>query len=455
MALNNYRVVVTPTIRELRIGWAVLAGCTALALLPDDPSSTLVTWWGTLACAGAASLTRPTWGARSAQAATGSLTSVAGRTNTLVLVGLLVVISLLFSPSAALLLAMTLGLATFWCAVRSVDMAMRFLCRTAIVGGALLLALTPIELLLRVPVIARQYGLPVEQFRERASYDSLWARNVFRFRAPYEQVARRAGVTRVLALGDSFTWGLRIGSSDSVWPAVLERHLTRDSGGAAEVINMGQRGWTTANEAELLRRLGWQFDPDLVLVQYYVNDAYPSAPDFRFDEPSRTHLLPDQFFKGYVRTSSLAALVSLAVNGVIYGVLHKNDESGAMYERDAEGYRQLREALHEMGDSATARKVPLVYILFPSLVAGTWTTDTYPLRDTYGRIAGDALDANLRVLDLTGTFASEGGDWSRWWATPYDSHPNAAAHALAARAIHDFLRAESLLPDSSRTKARS
>lgn len=42
----------------------------------------------------------------------------------------------------------------------------------------------------------------------------------------------------------------------------------------------GPAGYTTANEAELLRRLGWQFDCDLVLVQFYINDALPSGDNF-------------------------------------------------------------------------------------------------------------------------------------------------------------------------------
>ena len=99
-------------------------------------------------------------------------------------------------------------------------------------------------------------------------------------------------------------------------------------------------------------------------------------------------------------------------------------------------------------DSAARRRVPLVFVLFPPLLAGTWSTDTYPLRDLYARIAADARAADLHVLDLTRAFASEGGDWSRWWATPYHSHPNAAAHAVAARAIRDLVRREDLLPPS-------
>ena len=45
----------------------------------------------------------------------------------------------------------------------------------------------------------------------------------------------------------------------------------------------------------------------------------------------------------------------------------------------------------------------------------------------------------MHVLDLTNAFVESGGDWRRWWATPYDSHPNADAHRLAAETLLPWL----------------
>ena len=47
----------------------------------------------------------------------------------------------------------------------------------------------------------------------------------------------------------------------------------------------------------------------------------------------------------------------------------------------------------------------------------------------------NAAASGLQVLDLTAAFAAAGGNWKRWWVTPYDSHPNESAHEIAARAI--------------------
>ncbi|MBA3318513.1 MAG: hypothetical protein H0T50_10540 [Gemmatimonadales bacterium] len=430
----------TLTPRELRFGWAALAVATAAALLFDGAGWRLWALWLALVAAGAMVLA-PSAGADRAAAVGAEVSGTpAGRLSLIGLAALLALGAVLFSVSAALFFATLLGAVCLLLSTWSRRGARGVLVQTATVGGACLLALGPVELLLHIPFVARDFGLPSETARQEARYDRLWTHNVFRFRSPHESVARRPGTRRIIALGDSFTWGLYIADSDSTWPAVLERRLTAATPDApTEVINMGQRGWTTANEAELLRRVGWQFAPDLVVVQYFMNDAYPSAPDFKFDQPERTYLLPEAFWKGYVRSSSVAALVSLAINGIRYGLLKPNAEGGSLYEPGSPGYLQFKAALHEIGDSARVRGTPVLFVLFPSLVPGKWTPETYPLRALYRQVAADAKAAGLEPLDLTAAFAAEGGDWIRWWAVPYDSHPSAAAHAVVARALHTHL----------------
>jgi hypothetical protein len=52
-------------------------------------------------------------------------------------------------------------------------------------------------------------------------------------------VRKEAGTERIVVLGDSFTWGDKIASSDSTWPAQLEQQL-RDGwpGRRIEVVNL-------------------------------------------------------------------------------------------------------------------------------------------------------------------------------------------------------------------------
>jgi lysophospholipase L1-like esterase len=424
--------------RVLRAGWALLALLTGAALLPNAPDWPAIFAWLAALLPGTIVISR----AGGAAMTGGDRSPMAPIT----LAALLVFAAMVYSIAAALVLATALGSAILVGSTRRGRQGARAVLEHSVaLGSALVLVLVPLEFLLRIPAVAAQFGLPGERLRQEASYDRLWERNAFGFRSPYEQVARRTGVKRLLALGDSFTWGLLLPSADSAWPARLERQLKDADTSNMEVINMGRRGWATANEAEFLRRLGWQFDPDLVIVQFFLNDASESGPNFQFREGHRVVLLPEAFAQGYIRSSSLAALVARGVNGLLFGILFPETESEDLYAEASPGWRQMRDALREMGDSARSRSTPILLVLFPALLPGDWTPASYPARNVYSRVAAEAERSGLLTLDLTEAFSKQGGDWTRWWATPYDSHPNAQAHAVVASALAAYIRDRHLL----------
>jgi lysophospholipase L1-like esterase len=432
---------------EPRLAWALLLLLAAAAILPAASGPALPALWLAAAAPGTVLLLRPSAASRLEEALRGLGRSRTARVQLSVLAALLVFVALVFSPSAALFAATGLGSALAWIgARRGAGTLGTVLGHLTALGGALTLVLVPLELALRLPAMARQFGLPSERVRQEARYDRSWEQNVFRFRSPHQQVARRAGVARVLALGDSFTWGLYIADTDSTWPARLERRLPVP----VEVINMGQRGWTTRNEADLLTRLGWQLDPDLVIVQFYLNDAYESGTNFTQESGRRLYLLPEQFWQGYIRSSALSALVSRAVNGLLFGILFREQENQGRYTDASPGWQQMKAALREMGDSARSRDTPVLFVLFPDLTPGVWTPETYPARDIHTRVAREAAAAGLDTLDLAAAFAAEGGDWKRWWATPYDAHPNEAAYAVVANALADHIERHRLLRGDER-----
>ncbi len=202
----------------------------------------------------------------------------------------------------------------------------------------------------------------------------------------------------------------------------------------------------------MLRRLGWQFQPDLLVIQFFVNDALPSGSNFASKSgdwiiPNR-RLLPVRFRSGPVDSSALLAFVEKRINALMNGP-RPFDRFKELYLDNAEGWHQARASLREIADSAAARGVPALLVLFPYFIPGSWTAETYPLQQIHETVAAYARGVGFRVLDLTYLFAEQGGDWRRWWATPYDSHPGVAAQAIMARAIADDLIAGPLRPSPS------
>ncbi len=80
---------------------------------------------------------------------------------------------------------------------------------------------------------------------------------------------------RIVALGDSFTFGDHVNTADS-WPEQLEdlfdANVPCSTYTHYEVLNLGLRGFDIQNEVERFRIRGMKYDPDLVIWLFYPND---------------------------------------------------------------------------------------------------------------------------------------------------------------------------------------
>jgi len=86
---------------------------------------------------------------------------------------------------------------------------------------------------------------------------------------------RRRGTARILALGDSFTFGDEV-SDDETWTRRLEETLP-----ATEVVNLGVRGYGHDQILLLYRSLGRRYRADLVLVGFVETDLARNLLSFR------------------------------------------------------------------------------------------------------------------------------------------------------------------------------
>jgi len=410
--------------------WWLLGGLLLAASRPWNPVVVLA--WAVPWAVGLVLVRRD-----AADAWRGALASPLARHAIVLLPGLLLAASIVAGPFAALTLSAWLGMLLLWTATRGPEALRGTIIGLALAGTLSALLVAAAELALAAPAIADRLGTPAARTRWEAQYDSLWTRNVLGLRSRHETLARRAGVRRIVALGDSFTWGDKLASADSAWPGQLEQLLA--AAGPVEVINLGQRGWTTANEGEMLRRLGWQFTPDAIVWQFFINDAFESRPDFGRDGEDWISVLPARLRTYPIGRSATIYLVDRLGNQLLRGQ-DAASGYGPLYRRDSAGWRQLEAALREAADSSRRRGIPILFVLFPAFVPGEWTAESYPLRSYYAQVAEAARGAGLHVIDLIPRFAAAGGDWRRWWALPWDSHPDAHAQRLAAEAIAAELR---------------
>jgi lysophospholipase L1-like esterase len=102
-------------------------------------------------------------------------------------------------------------------------------------------------------------------------------------------ILKPRGSTRILALGDSITYGPAVKGEDT-FAAGLERLLVAE-GIPAEVINAGVPGYTPYNELEFYRSQGRAFAADVVMVVFCLNDV--ANPRLHWDEYSKLGDIPE------------------------------------------------------------------------------------------------------------------------------------------------------------------
>jgi lysophospholipase L1-like esterase len=115
--------------------------------------------------------------------------------------------------------------------------------------------------------------LTLMEFRPECTgelYDTRFHTNALGLRG---DEVRNDGSGRILAVGDSCTWGWRV-DQDKSFPAVLQQKLDGQLGPQRyQVINAGVPGFTSMQGLRYLRERGMALAPDIVVIALGFNDA--------------------------------------------------------------------------------------------------------------------------------------------------------------------------------------
>ncbi len=257
--------------------------------------------------------------------------------------------------------------------------------------------------------------------------------------------AKAKGTHRVVALGDSFSWGVGVEFEDA-WPQRLERGLSRHRGETWEVVSLARPGMNTVEEAEQLATEGLAYDPDLVVLGYCLNDSEDDeAAEVRRarDWEEMVHERRAHAPRPWDR-SALFRLVSTRLQATRENRL-RIEAYRSQYVAGYKGWIAGQKALRRMADLCRERKIPLVVMTLP--LFGNPLDAAYPFGEIHAAVARAVNDAGwARPLDLRPAYA--GLDWRLLVVDgANDEHPNEIAHRIAANVLVSTL--DDVLPPAA------
>ncbi len=233
--------------------------------------------------------------------------------------------------------------------------------------------------------------------------------------------AKPAGTRRILMLGDSITFGWGV-DQDKTASVVLEQRLKAAGQSDVQVINSGVGNYNTAMEVAYFRDHGAALVPDVVVLNYFINDGEPT-PAYR-DVPTLAR-------HAYVYPVAGGAWDDIK-RRFLGGPDWKEYYSG-LYDDTQPGWQKTKASIEALAQMCRERGIRLIVANVPEL----HILAPYPFTAVSDRVAAVAKAQGLEYLDLLPSVAQE--DPSSLWVTVPDPHPNARAQALMGNALADYL----------------
>ena len=257
--------------------------------------------------------------------------------------------------------------------------------------------------------------------------------NSLGFRGPETSLAKPEDKFRIIGLGDSFTFGTGVKVEDIFLP-ILQRRLNLTSDGREyETLNFGHMGYDIMQEVILLRHYVIDFEPDVVLIGYHLNDARPNL-NFYVSvmswgqggiEWSRRLVLVEHLLWRFQRKARLSRL---------------NQAYHDAYKEEAKGWILAREAIDQAIALSKRHSFDLALVIWPIFRD---LSDDYPFKELHKKVAAFARERGIPAIDLLSEF--DGYEGPELWVHPTNQHPNEIAHRIVGEAVYRFLRNEVLL----------
>jgi lysophospholipase L1-like esterase len=266
-------------------------------------------------------------------------------------------------------------------------------------------------------------GIILKDANRAVAYKGItYTTNSYGLRNKEVATKKSLGTKRVLALGDSFTWGDGL-PADELITVKMEKLLLPDFPGV-EVINGSYSDANTGDEFRQLVRLVPIFKPDIVAVFFFTNDVLSK---------NREALSWRMNLKEYLRKhSKFFAFVYYKIKTKYGGAVSKSLLPADYFDLDDSkaGWVEFKKALLQIRDYCKERNIELQFVVIPTL---TSLNKNYPYMELREKVVGFAKNSGIHTLDLFDCLSPF--DPAKLWVSPENMHWNDMGTSIAAAEV--------------------
>lgn len=244
------------------------------------------------------------------------------------------------------------------------------------------------------------------------------------FRDNEYSVKKDKNTFRILALGDSITFGWGV-EFNHTFSEILEQRLNKikplKKYKKYEVINAGIGNYNIAMKLALLKEKGLKYDPDLILLQYYLNDVEIS------EKKSKLNILRYSYFYAFLWDKFQNVKLRL-FRGNDYKTYYMR-----LYEDNVIDKEMAKKSLYELIGISKEKKIKILIVIFPEF----HNYEDYQFSKATEFVFEIANSLDVPVLDLLPYYINY--DPESIWVSYEDAHPNILGHKIAAKYIYEKL----------------
>ena len=250
--------------------------------------------------------------------------------------------------------------------------------------------------------------------------------NALGLRGQLPAIEKPHGTFRIVALGDSTTYGKGIELEGNRWPELLAEMLSKRLGARVDAINLSYPAWDTVEERQALVENGFKFHPDIVILGYNYNDPENATQRLeitgRARGPAWLLFLRERF---YIADFAYQQVMRPRNNEMFRQYIHR------ISSPDAPNLPEFKQAMAGIRDDCKKAGVDFAVVIFPTLTG--INKNPYEFQDAEDLITVELKGLGVPYVSLLPLL--KGYEGRELWASPYDPHPDEKVHKMAAEQL--------------------